>query len=331
MNSTGFSNLCTILSFTKSIKVKKSYSIRILGIFTLILKFWNMRPILPNLEIITPSFGSSFSFSNYVENANNNANHWHYHPEIELVYINGGSGKRQVGSHISYYNDGDLILIGSNLPHCGFTNEETGNKKETVIQMKPDFLGDDFFKISEMKNIRNLFNQAKSGISFLGETKKVIGTKIEAMEEQSQLERLLSMLSILNELELSKESIVLNAKGFSMEMQMQDNDRINAVFNYVKDNFQEHITLDEVAVLVSMTVPSFCRYFKKIANKTFTKFVNDYRLVHASKLLAEKPISITEICYESGFNNFSYFNKSFKEFTGKSASEYRQGLRSVLK
>ena len=189
----------------------------------------------------------------------------------------------------------------------------------------------DFFEISEMKNIRNLFDQAKAGIAFGGTTKKTIGLKIEAMEGQSQFEKLLSMLSILNELELSEEFKVLNAEGFSMELQMQDNDRINTVFNYVKDHFQEAITLEEVAVLVSMTVPSFCRYFKKITHKTFTKFVNDYRLVHASKLLAEKPISITEICYESGFNNFSYFNKSFKEFTGKSASQYRQELRSVLK
>jgi len=290
-----------------------------------------MKTIQPTLEIIAPSFGSSFSFSKYVENANSKAHLWHYHPEIELVYINGGSGKRQVGSHVSYYNDGDLILIGSNLPHCGFTNEQTGNKNETVIQMKPDFLGNDFFEISEMKNIRNLFDQAKAGIAFGGTTKKTIGLKIEAMEGQSQFGKLLSMLSILNDLELSEEFKVLNAEGFSMELQMQDNDRINTVFNYVKDHFQEVITLEEVAVLVSMTVPSFCRYFKKITHKTFTKFVNDYRLVHASKLLAEKPISITEICYESGFNNFSYFNKSFKEFTGKSASQYRQELRSVLK
>lgn len=290
-----------------------------------------MKIIPPNFEIIAPSFGSSFYFSKYVENANSKAHLWHYHPEIELVYVNGGAGKRQIGSHISYYTNGDLILIGSNLPHCGFTNEQTGNKNETVIQMKPGFLGDDFLEISEMKNIRNLFDQAKAGIAFEGETKKKIGKKIELMEKQSPFERLLTMLDILNELELSNEFKVLNADGFSMEMQMQDNDRINAVFNYVKDNFQEHITLEEVAVLVSMTVPSFCRYFKKITNKTFTKFVNDYRLVHASKLLAEKPISITEICYESGFNNFSYFNKSFKEFTGKSASQYRQELRSVLK
>lgn len=290
-----------------------------------------MKIVPPAFEIIAPSFGSSFYFSKYVENANSKAHLWHYHTEIELVFVNGGSGKRQIGSHISYYTEGDLILIGSNLPHCGFTNEETGNKNETVIQMKPDFLGNGFFDISEMTNIRNLFSQAKAGIAFHGETKKNIGKKIELMEKQSQFERLLTMLSILNELELSNEATVLNADGFSMEMQMQDNDRINAVFNYVKDNFHEPITLKEVSELVSMTEPSFCRYFKKITNKTFTKFVNDYRLVHASKLLAEKTISITEICYESGFNNFSYFNKSFKEFTGKSASQYRQELKSVLK
>ena len=287
--------------------------------------------IQPTFQIIEPSFGSSFTFSKYVENANSNAHLWHYHPEIELVYVNGGSGKRQVGSHISYYTDGDLILIGSNLPHCGFTNEQTGNKNETVLQMKPDFLGDSFFNAPEMKTINALFSQAKAGIAFSGETKKRIGEKIEIMENQSPFERLLTIIATLNELGLSNEFKILNAEGFSMEMQMQDNDRINMVFNYVKDNFQEQITLDEVAVLVSMTVPSFCRYFKKITKKTFTKFVNEYRLVHASKLLAEKPISITEISFESGFNNFSYFNKTFKEFTGKSASQYRKELRTVLK
>ena len=290
----------------------------------------NMRPILPNLEIIVPSFGSSFSISKHEQNANIHTGHWHYHPEIELVYINGGSGKRQVGSHVSYYNDGDLILIGSNLPHCGFTDEATGNKKETVIQMKPDFLGNGFFEISEMANIKNLFSQAKKGISFNGQTKKIIGERIEALDGQSQLERLLSMLSILNELELSQESVILNAEGFAMEMQMQDNDRMNVVYNFVKDHFQENISLDEIAALVFMTAPSFCRYFKKITNKTFTKFVNDYRLVHAYKLLAEKQISITEVCAESGFNNLGHFNKSFKEFTGKSAYQYRQELRTIL-
>ena len=290
-----------------------------------------MKNILPTLEIIEPSFASSFSLTQYVDNDNSSAHFWHYHPEIELVYVNGGSGKRQVGSHISYYTNGSLILIGSNLPHCGFTDEKTGNIKETVIHLKPDFLGTNFFGIAEMKNINHLFNRAKAGLVFIGETKKRIGSKLELIENQMPFDRLLTLLSILNELEEATEFKVLNAEGFSMDMQMQDNDKINTIFNYVKNNFQEQITLEEVADLVSMTVPSLCRYFKKITKKTFTKFVNEYRLVHASKLLAEKPISITEICFESGFNNFSYFNKTFQEFTGKTASQYRKELRSVLK
>jgi AraC-like DNA-binding protein len=290
-----------------------------------------MKNILPTLEIIEPSFGSSFSINQYVENKNSNSHFWHYHPEIELVYVNGGSGKRQVGSLLSYYTNGSLILIGSNLPHCGFTDEKTGNSKETVIHIKPDFLGNDFFEISEMKNINHLFNRAKAGIVFTGETKKRIGSELELIENQPPFEKLLTLLSILNELEQATEFKILNAEGFSMNLQMQDNDKINTIFNYVKSNFQEQITLEEVADLVSMTVPSLCRYFKKITKKTFTKFVNEYRLVHASKLLAEKPISITEICFESGFNNFSYFNKTFQEFTGKSASQYRKELHSVLK
>jgi len=290
-----------------------------------------MKTIAPSLEIITPSYGSSFSFSKYDENANIKSHIWHYHPEIELVYINGGSGKRQIGSHISYYTDGDLILIGSNLPHCGFTNDQTGNKNETVIQMNPVFLGNYFFEVTEMKNIESLFNQAKAGIAFTGEAKQFIGRKIETMENQSPFEKLLTLLSVLNDLERSNEYKILNADGFSMEMQTQDNDRINSVFNFVKDHFQEPIALDEVSNLVSMTTPSFCRYFKKITNKTFTTFVNEYRLVHASKLLAEKPIPISEICFESGFNNFSHFNKLFKSYTGKSASQYRQELKIIIK
>lgn len=288
-----------------------------------------MKSILPTLEIIEPSFGSSFTFIKY--DINYNANFWHYHPEIELIFVNGGAGKRQVGSHISYYNNGDLTLIGSNLPHCGFTDELTGNKNEIVIQMKPEFLGDHFFDIPEMRNIKNLFNQAKSGITFGGKTKRRIGNKLNKMVDQTPFERLISIIKILNELELATEdATVLNAEGFRMEMHVQDNERINLIFNYVKDNFKEPIRLEDIAAKVSMTVPSFCRYFKKITHKTFTKFVNDYRLVHACKLLAEKPISISEIAFESGFNNFSHFNNSFKEFTGKNASEYRHELRSFL-
>jgi transcriptional regulator GlxA family with amidase domain len=99
----------------------------------------------------------------------------------------------------------------------------------------------------------------------------------------------------------------------------------------VKNNFQEDIPLIEIADMVSMTVPSFCRYFKKITNKTFVQFVNERRLVHASKLLTEQTMSISEVSFECGFNNFSHFNKSFKAFTGQNPSEYRKQLKTILK
>ncbi|WP_281765701.1 AraC family transcriptional regulator [Neptunitalea lumnitzerae] len=289
-----------------------------------------MKNLKPSFEVIQPSFGSSFSYSRFKENTNNKTHVWHHHPEIELVYVNEGSGKRQIGSHISYFTDGDLILIGSNLPHCGFTDKDTGNKNETVIHIKPDFLGTDFFSLPEMKSIYTMLDQASGGIVFYDETKQLIGEQIEAMQFMSPFDRLLSMLKVLQNLSVSQKFKILNAKGFAMETQMQDNERINMVFNYVKDNFQEQIALEEVAMLTSMTVPSFCRYFKKVTNKTFTQFVNEYRLVHASKLLAEKPMSIAEVSFESGFNNFSHFNKSFKSFTGKSASQYRQEIKKVI-
>lgn len=284
----------------------------------------------PAFEAIEPNFGLSYLYQKFDASESNKKIVWHYHPEIELVYVNGGSGKRQIGSHVSYYSDGDLILIGSNLPHCGFTDKLTNNESETVVQMKQDFLGNDFFNIPEMKKIQSLFDMAQGGVAFHGSTKRKIGEKMEVLEYQTDFQRLLSILNILNELGNSSEFKVLNAEGFSLEAEVKDNDRINIVFNHVKINFKEDITLPEIAGMVSMTVPSFCRYFKKITNKTFTQFVNEYRLVHASKLLAEKPMSITEVCFECGFNNFSHFNKSFKAFTGQNPSEYRNGLKTVL-
>ena len=289
-----------------------------------------MKNLMASYEVIEPAFGTSFWYSKYVQNANIKAHLWHYHPEVELVFVNGGTGKRQIGSHISYYTDGDLILIGSNLPHCGFTDDHTGNKNETVIQMKPDFLGEGFMSLPETKNINQLFERAKGGIAFGEETKKALGEKIEAMESQPPLQKLLTMIAILSELEHAKDYKILNAEGFALETQLQDNDRINMVFNHVKDNFREVIELEHMADMASMTVPSFCRYFKKVTHKTFTRFVNEYRIVHACKLLTEKQMSIADVCYESGFNNFSHFNKSFKEFTGKSASQYRNERRSVV-
>jgi transcriptional regulator GlxA family with amidase domain len=137
-------------------------------------------------------------------------------------------------------------------------------------------------------------------------------------------------LDILKELATTDDYTILNADGFAFETQPQDNKKIDLVFKCINANFNRHIPLDEVADLVSMTIPAFCRFFKKTTSKTFTKLVNEYRVVHATKLLSESQKSITDISFECGFNNFSHFNKLFNEFTGKSASKYRGEMLNFI-
>jgi len=278
----------------------------------------------PAFEAVKPNIGSSFTSLKFFRNENIKSHIWHYHPEVELIFVCGGSGKRQIGSNISYFSDGDLVLMGSNLPHCGMTNENTNNDYEMVIQFKPDFLGETIWELPEMHRITQLLERSKAGIVFSENIKKIIGKKIVEMHECSSLERLVKFIEILDALASTQDYRILNAGKYYLQTQVEDNERINLIFNYVKDHFKEQITLEEISELANMRVPSFCRYFKKITNKTFTQFVNEYRITHSLKLLAEKPMSITEVCFESGFNNFSYFNKTFKEYIQKSPSQYRK-------
>ncbi|MBQ4821956.1 AraC family transcriptional regulator [Aquimarina sp. MMG016] len=289
-----------------------------------------LQSVKPTLEKIVPEFGSSIYYESFSKEKMNKAPIWHYHPEIEIVYVNGGTGKRQIGSHMSYYRNGALMLIGSNLPHCGFTDTLTGNSSETIIQMLPDFLGSSFFNIPEMNNIGKLLEQAKKGIVYHGDTKRRIGAQIEALKNLDTFDKLLGILQVLKEMQLTDDYTILNAEGFIIETELQDNNRINLIFNFVQEEFTRPIPLEEIAEKVSMSVPGFCRYFKKITGKTFIQFVNEYRLVHAAKLLHEKQTSITDICYESGFSNFSHFNKLFKKFTGKTPSAYRNEMNYVV-
>ena len=284
----------------------------------------------PTLEKITPNFGSSFLLKKHEEFLKTNTPFWHFHPEIELVYVNKGKGKRHIGNHISYFNNSQLVLIGSNLPHIGYLDRLTTNGSETLIQFLPDFLGKDFFKIQEMAAIDALFERAKKGIRFNIEIKQRIGAKIEKLIDLEGANRITSFIEILNDLATTEDYTLLNANGYAFESSHQDSNKIEVVYKHINDNFKDHISLDEISELVSMTVPAFCRYFKKSTGKTFTKLVNEYRVVHATKLLAESTMSITDISFECSFNNFSHFNKLFKEFTGKSASVYRSELKSLI-
>ena len=284
----------------------------------------------PAFEKVSPSFGSSILVKQHTEKIENLVAFWHFHPELELVYVNQGQGKRHIGNHLSYFNNSQLLLIGSNLPHNGFTDRFTTNGTETIVQFKSDFLGKEFFNAPESVSISSLFERAKKGILFKPEIKKIVGSKIEELNDIDGLSRVLKLLEILNDLAISEDYTLLNADGFAFETKPQDSTKIDIIFKHINNNFQNHISLDEIANKVSMTVPAFCRFFKKATGKTFTKLVNEYRVVHATKLLLEKQSSIADICFECGFNNFSHFNKLFKEFTGKSASKYRNEMKRII-
>jgi hypothetical protein len=135
-------------------------------------------PNKPSLEQINPAFGSSFLVRQYNQSCENTLANWHFHPEVELIYVKGGTGKRHIGRHMSYFNDGDLVLMGANLPHYGFTDRLTGNSSETVVQFRQDFLGDTFFEIPEMNGIKKLLELSKKGLAFHGGTKEEVKTDI---------------------------------------------------------------------------------------------------------------------------------------------------------
>ena len=284
----------------------------------------------PTLKKLTPSFGSSIMVKQHTDKLDRNDAYWHFHKELELIYINKGQGKTHIGNHLSYFNNSQLILIGEYLPHNGFTDRLTAEGTETTIHFRTNFLGEDFLRIPEAVNLVSLFELAKKGIRFKVETKKVIGPKIEKLSDYQGLERSIKLMEILRYLALTDDYEILNADGVAFETEAQESSKIRDIFKYVNSNFQNHITLDEIADKVSMTVPAFCRYFKKATGKTFTQIVNEYRIVHATKLLNESEMSIADICYECGFNNFSHFNKQFNEITGKSASQYRKEIKHII-
>jgi AraC-like DNA-binding protein len=284
----------------------------------------------PKLENINASSDSTIQVKEFADEEVNVYKLWHYHKELELIYINKGRGKRYIGSHIDYFRGGELILIGAFLPHYSFIDPIMKAQKKISIQVREGFPGVSLLMFPEMQSVKQLLEKARRGISFYGETRKSVGKKVEEIVGAPPQQRFISFLEILIELSVSEEYQVLNSGDYQLEITTQDNERLRNIFNFVRENFTRQISLEEIAEESSMTPPSFARYFKKNTGKTFTQFVNEYRLVHASKLLAEKPTSITDICYESGFNNFSHFNKLFKEYSGKSPSEYRKEFKQLV-
>jgi len=261
-------------------------------------------------------------------------NRWHYHPEIELVHIEQGSGTQFVGDNIQNFQSGDLLLIGPNLPHywrCDekyFKGDSQLYAQATVLHFSADLFGDTFRGLPENKAINELLDKAKWGMKLLGKENQQIKTLLQNLLDQVEGNPIISLLQILETLAHSKDIKLLSNSHYQEEYDQHDEDRINQIYKYSLSNFQQKITIEEIAEIANISPNSFCRYFKSRSRKTYSQFLLELRIGHACKLLIDGKLSVAQICYESGFNNFANFNRYFKLHTGKSPLQYQKGYRA---
>lgn len=248
---------------------------------------------------------------------------WHYHPEYELVYIEGANGTRHIGDHISCYEGSDLVFIGPNVPHLNFDYGVEHEHYKIVIQLKEDFLGKNFFQAPELSDVRRLFEQGREGVSFLGETKTLIGQRLKRLVDLSHFQQLMELLDIFQTLALSTDAQKLGATPIQNEQYFQDQQRLQRIYHFVEKHHQGKIVMEEIVALTNLSNAAFCRYFKKMTGMTFTEFLNQYRINTAKRLLL-KQYNVSEACYESGFENLSHFNKTFKKLSGENPKDFRK-------
>jgi AraC-like DNA-binding protein len=257
-------------------------------------------------------------------------NRWHYHPNVELVHIEKGSGTQFIGDRIEPFAEGDVLLIGSNLPHywrCDdpyFEANGTLQAIATVVHFKEECLGSQFLELPESRAIKALLETAKHGLRLQGATRLAVATTLLQLLNAKGFDRIILLLTILNTIAHSTDySLLAKANPFTVSIEV-DTERINRIFAYTLKNFQRPITLEEISEVATMSPNSFCRYFKQHNRKTYSQFLTELRVGKACSLLQENKISVAQVCYESGFNSFSNFNKYFKAIMGMSPIKYQQ-------
>lgn len=257
-------------------------------------------------------------------------NRWHFHPELELLHVQKGSGIQFMGDSIKRFKKDDVILVGANLPHYWRCDDQYFQKnsklkaESTVAHFRENFWGDEFLELPENKKIKSLFAKAKRGICITGETKQFVISQLEKMLHAHDTERIVLLLQVLNKIALSKNLKPISSSGFKPVAEEKSTNKINAVYNYTLAHFKEKITLKQIADISNISPNSFCRYFKTHTRKTYNSFLQELRVGYASKLLIENKLSITEICFESGFNNITNFYKAFRKITGKTPFAYQR-------
>ena len=245
---------------------------------------------------------------------------WHYHPEYELTYIVKGTGYRIVGNTYENYKDGDLVLLGPNLPHT-WTGKAIDKEpfEAVVIQFSKEFIGA-FLGFEEAEQIKILFDNSIRGISFDANSKLV--DSIKTLTELDGMDKILKLISVLHALSQTKYKLIA-PNTFHTIVSKKSEMRINEVCLFIQKNFNTAISLKQVANQIYLTESNFCKFFKKATGKTYSDYLNEIRINEAARLLLQTDKTISQISFECGFETLSYFNRVFLKKKNRTPSVFR--------
>lgn len=266
------------------------------------------------------------------DNTPQNHNIWHYHDELEFIYVEHGKGTFFVGDCIRQFSDNFTVLIGSKTPHYWIFDEEYMRSDTPhvanihVVHFRPDFIGADFLGLPEAADIKQVYQLARRAI-LLPPNDPTLLRFFENLFAQKPAKRLIMLLDILDYTASLSSPTMLASANYTPPQQQSDYSRMNKILDYIRLQYKSKIQLDDIAHIAGMTANSFCRYFKQRTGKTLIAFVNELRIGHACKLLSEGNLPIKQICFESGFQNFVSFHKIFKSVTGFTPSAYRESIQ----
>jgi AraC-like DNA-binding protein len=260
---------------------------------------------------------------------------FHFHEECQLVYITKGSGKRIVGDSVEYFTENELVFLGPNIPHVWYNAGGSAHpakhscSRSLSLFIAPRQLKEFLVAFGEAHKTTALFNKGQRGMFITGQTKKELISLLTEAARLKGMARIAVLFQLLHILASTNEYSFLVSTTYENKLQFRDNDRMNKVYHYLLENFQNEIQLSQVAAVAGMNPNAFCRYFKSRTQKSCTRFINELRISYASKLLAEKDESIMSVAFECGFNNVSNFNRSFKLIKKISPGQYRKELEIV--
>ncbi len=248
----------------------------------------------------------------------------HQHEEIQLSLILEGEGTLIVGDTINYYKKGDVLIIGSNIPHVfkSDVGASSISKMFTLFFTESSF-GDYFFELEELNELNSFFKRTKHGFRITSNKKKILKLFLD-LKDASKLERFIILLNILK---ITSTSNYKSLSSFIYEKKYSaiEGKRMQDVFEFTMSNYTQDISLEKISGVANMTKNAFCKYFKKRTNKTYFKFLNELRVEHASKLIvSNSDLTLGEIAYKSGYNNISNFNRQFKSIKQMSPTQLKK-------